>query len=131
MGKEAENSIFTNIKAAFLILIMHVLLIGGIGTLVLFFYGIVNHTFWMILGFVSLTAGGVYYFVKRLNSDAKDIKNVIGDSVTKGNTVEISFLGGVANFKISNPNVKQISADSSSQKTGQLAAPVSENGKKK
>lgn len=131
MDKEAENSIFTNIKAAFLILILHVLLIGGIGALILFFYGIVNHTIWMILGFVSLTAGGVYYFVKRLNSDAKDLKNVIGDSVTKGNTVEISFLGGMANFKISNPNVKQIEGNTSSKRRGQLASPLSENNKKK
>lgn len=129
MGKDAEHSLFTNIKAAFLILIMHVLLIGGIGALIFFFYGIVNYTLWMILGIVSLTAGGVYFFVKRLNSDAKDLKNVIGDSVTKGNTVEISFLGGVANFKISNPNVKQIPGNASLKHPEQLVAPKSDKVK--
>ena len=89
MDQKAENTIFKNIFAAFLILIMHVLLVAGIGVLILFFYGIINHIVWVILGVSCLSAGG-YWFYKRMRSDVKDLKNIAGDSL-KGKNIDVSL----------------------------------------
>ena len=56
MGQKIENPLYKNILVAFLILIMHVLLLGGVGVLILFFYGIINYTAWIILGSLCLVA---------------------------------------------------------------------------
>ncbi len=103
--KLSENTIYSNILTVFLILVTHVLLIGGIGVLVLFFYGIINHMVWMILGILGLFTGG-YWFYRHLKSDMKALKDITGDSL-KGKTVEVSFLGGVASFRITDSPVSQ------------------------
>jgi hypothetical protein len=99
MNQQSEHTIYKNILAAFLILLIHVLLVGGIGVLILFFYGIVNHLIWVILGISCLSGGGIWLY-HRLKSDVKAIRNITGESL-RGRTIEASFLGGVANFKIS------------------------------
>ncbi len=125
MGKEIENTLYRNIMAAFLILIMHVLLIGGIGLLIIFFYGIMNHMVWMVLGTTCLTLGG-YWFYRRIKSDGRVLKNMAGDNL-KGKIVEISFLKGVATFKISDSQVNQSIDNDSLNRCKQLPAPDFEN----
>ena len=105
MNQQSENTIYKSLLAAFLILIIHVLLIGGIGVLILFFYGIVNHMVWVILGISCMSAGGVWLY-KRLKSDMKAMRDIAGNTF-KGKTVEASFLGGVANFRISDSRTGQ------------------------
>ncbi len=97
--KSESDSIYRNILTAFLILIMHVLLVGGIGMLIFFISGIINHTVWVIVGISCASAGG-YWIYKRMRSDVRELKNITGDSF-KGKDVEVSFLGGVATFKVS------------------------------
>jgi hypothetical protein len=46
-----------------------------------------------------LSGGGIWLY-HRLKSDVKAIRNITGESL-RGRTIEASFLGGVANFKIS------------------------------
>lgn len=96
--KSENNSIYRNILTAFLILIMHVLLVGGIGMLIFFISGIINHTVWVIVGIACASAGG-YWIYKRMRSDVRELKNIVGDSL-KGRDIEISFLGGAATFKV-------------------------------
>ncbi len=98
MDRKAELPLYKSILAAFMILIMHVLLLGGIGVLVLFFYGIVNHMAWMIFGVLCLSGGG-YWLYKRVKSDGKALKEMVGGSF-KGKTIEVSLLGRLATFKI-------------------------------
>ena len=125
MNQQSEHTIYKNILAAFLILIVHVLLLGGIGVLILFFYGIVNHLLWVILGISCISGGGVWLY-KRLMSDVKAIRNITGESL-KGKTIEASFLGGVANFKISDSRTGQNINKVTAAKTRQLTGPVSDS----
>jgi hypothetical protein len=99
MNQKSENTIYKGIMAAFLILIMHVLLIGSIGVMVLFFYGIINHSIWMVIAITCFFSGAVW-IVRRIRESRAVINNVTGNSL-KGKTIEVSFLGGIANFKIS------------------------------
>ena len=99
VNQQSENTIYKGIMAAFLILIMHVLLIGGIGIMVLFFYGIINHSIWMVIAITCFFSGTVW-IVRRIRESRTVINNVTGNSL-KGKTIEVSLLGGIANFKIS------------------------------
>jgi hypothetical protein len=100
-------------------------MIGGIGVLIMFFYGFVNHMIWMILGFTCLSAGGIWLYI-RIKSDAKALKNIAGESL-KGKTVEVDFLRGVATLKISDAKDGQDAHRITSDRPRQLAGPESEN----
>ena len=123
MGKLSENALFKSITVAFLILIMHVLLIGGVGILVLLVSGIINHTAWFLVG-IALLAVGAYMLYKRIKVEGKELKEAVGD--LQGKDIEISLLGGVASMKIrsgSQNTTRQITSD----RTRLLTSPASGN----
>ena len=123
MGKLSENALFKSIAVAFLILIMHVLLIGGVGILVLLVSGIINHTAWFLVG-IALLAVGAYMLYKRIKVEGKELKEAVGD--LQGKDIEISLLGGVASMKIrsgSQNTTRQITSD----RTRLLTSPASGN----
>ena len=126
MGRLAENSLVKSIFVAFLILIMHVLLIAGIGILILLFYGIINHMVWMIVGIVLIAIWG-YLFYRKVIEDSKELKNVVGD--LKGQNVEIKLLGGLATFRMGDSVHKNSTKQLSAGRPKELAAPESDSVK--
>ena len=126
MGKLAENPLLKSIFVAFLILIMHVLLIAGIGILILLFYGIINHMVWMIVGVVLISIWG-YLFYRKVIEDSKGLKNVVGDM--KGKNVEIKLLGGLATFRMGDSVPNRSTKQLYSGRPKELAAPESDNVK--
>jgi len=121
-----ENSLYKSILGAFLILIVHVLLLGVIGVLILIFHGIINYMGWIILAIALSVIGSWYWFYKRMKSDKKMIRKIVDDSLLKGKSVEVSFLGGAATFKLSDSNnIKTIETPSGNR--GQLAGPAPEH----
>ncbi len=124
-----ENSLYKSILGAFLILIAHVLLLGIIGLLILIFHGIINYLGWIILGIALSVIGSWYWFYKRMKSDKKMIQKIVDDSLLKGKSVEVSFLGGAATFKLSDSsNIKTIETPSGNR--GQLTGPAHEHTEK-
>ena len=129
MNQPDENSLYKSILGAFLILITHVLLLGIIGVLILIFHGIIKYIGWIILGLSLSVIGWWYWFYRRMRSDSEMIKKVVGNSLLKGKSVEVSFLGGAATFKLSNSdNIKTIENPPGVQ--GQLAGPAPEHTEK-
>ena len=121
-----ENSLYKSILGAFLILIAHVFLLGIIGMLILIFHGIINYMGWIILGISLSVIGSWYWFYRRMRSDREMIKKIVGDSLLKGKSVEVSFLGGAATFKLSDSsNIKTIETPSGDRR--QLAGPAPEH----
>ncbi len=121
--KSKDDSIFKSVLFAFMILIMHILLIGGIGVLIFFFYGIMNYMVWILAGVACLVASGGYWFYRRVKSDGEEIKGMVGESILKGKTVEVSFLGGMASFKIGDSSVNPATRQLPLNQHRQLAAP--------
>jgi hypothetical protein len=124
MGKLSENALFKSITVAFLILIMHVLLIGGVGILVLLVSGIINHTAWFLVG-IALLAVGAFMLYKRIKVDSKKLKEAVGD--LRDRNVEISLLGGVATMKISSSNTDINTGQITFDRTRLLTSPASGN----
>jgi hypothetical protein len=125
MEQKTDNSLYKSILGAFLILIMHVLLLGIIGLLVLVFHGIINYMGWIILGISLSVVGWWYWFYRRMKSDREKIRNIVGDSLLKGKSVEISFLGGAATFKLNNSDSIQ-TIETLSEERRQLSGPAPE-----
>jgi len=101
MTQKPEASIYKSLFIAFSILVMHVFMLLGVSVLVLFVYGMINNIGWVLLGVSLLLAGGGLWIYRRTKRDGIAIKDAIGDSLMKGRSVEVSFLGGMATFKIS------------------------------
>jgi len=98
MQQRPESSIYKSLLIAFSILIMHVFMLLGVSVLVLFVYGMINNIGWVLLGVSLLLAGGGLWIYRRTKRDGIAIKDAIGDSLMKGRSVEVSFLGGMATF---------------------------------
>jgi len=127
MQQRPESSIYKSLLIAFSILIMHVFMLLGVSVLVLFVYGMINNIGWVLLGVSLLLAGGGLWIYRRTKRDGIAIKDAIGDSLMKGRSVEVSFLGGMATFKISDnrdagsPSTRKITMDVPSESLSELA----------
>ncbi len=129
MSQKTENGIFKNISVAFMILVIHVLLVGVIGILAIFFGWMAKNAGWIILGISLITIIGGYWFYRRMKSDGKVIKGVLGESSLNGKNVEISFLGGLATFKVGDSKAKLIANEGPLDSVKELEAPkIGETG---
>ena len=104
-----KNGEITNIRNSLVlassILIFHVILLGGLGILVLFFSGIVNYIFWIFLAGSALITGSVYLFFRYMKKEgATAFLKIMSLPELKGKNVEVNLLGGLASFKVASDN---------------------------
>jgi hypothetical protein len=98
--KNKKEGIFQGVLMAYLILILHVGLIMGLGLLVFFFSGLIQYMGWIfIFGTVAVLGSG-YYFYRRMKEEGKNLKEMIRMPLLSGKAVEVSLLGGLASFRV-------------------------------
>lgn len=107
---------------AYSVLLLHVLLIAGLGILVIFFRGMVQYIFWIFLGGTVAILVSAYRFYKRMQQEGKNLREMLSLPVFKGRAVEISFLGGMASLKIGKDTNNYL-PDSFNQSSPQLEDP--------
>ena len=112
--KDNEISNITNsLVLASAILIFHVVLLGGLGLLVLFFSGIVNYIFWIFIVGSALVSGSVYLFFRHMKKEGgMAFLKIMSLPELKGKNVEVNLLGGLASFKIANDKSESIELES-------------------
>jgi hypothetical protein len=98
MKKDA--GVFKGIMLAYLVLILHVLLIAAMGLMVIFFRGVVIYMPWIFIGGITLILGSGYFFYRRLKAHGKSLRETLNSPFLQGKSFEISFLGGLASFKV-------------------------------
>ncbi len=92
---------------AYMILVLHVLLMLALGLMVIFFRGVVQYVFWIFLaGALAIIISG-YYFNRRMKAQGKTLKQMLSSSMLNGRPVEVDFLGGLASFRIGIPGNTQ------------------------
>ncbi len=123
MSKKAENTIYKGILGAFLILIMHVALLGIIGILILFFHGIVNYLGYIIIGMSCSVIIWWYWFYRRSKKHSSVVRGIVEDSILSGKSVEISLFGGAATFKVGDSKTAQIAVKGGQNTVRQLESP--------
>ena len=64
-----------------------------------------------MIGVLFVSMGVAYWFYRRVKSDSRVIKDIIGDASLNGKSVEVSFLGGMASFKIGDSQSGNLKTD--------------------
>ena len=120
-----EDKHFKSVLMAYFILILHVLLIAGLVMLVIFFRGIVNYMIWIFIGGAAVILASGYHFYKRLQEDGKTLQEMMSSSRLGSSPIEVSFLGGIASFKIGRPgSTPALSSEAAGQPLQQLEDPA-------
>lgn len=101
---------------AYFILVLHVVLIAGLVLLVIFFRGIIDYMIWIFIGGSAGIIALSYHFYKRMKMEGKTLREMLSSPKYSGRTVEVSFLGGLASFKIGrSSNAPALGSDASGQ----------------
>ncbi len=82
------------------ILLLHVVLLAGLGCLVLFFRGMVQYMLWIFLGGSALVTYSGYRAYKRMRDERKNLGELLSLPMFTGRSVEVNLLGGLASLKI-------------------------------
>lgn len=99
-NEHTERGLFNGVLTAHFIIILHIILIGAIGLLVLFFSGVVQYMTWIFLGGVAAVMAFVYYLYRRMKARGKTLGEMLRSPLFRGREVEVSFLGGFASVKV-------------------------------
>jgi hypothetical protein len=120
-----REGLFKSIGMATAILVMHVLLLAGVILLVIFFGGLVRYLLWIVLGGLLLIAFSGYWFYRRVRKEGRSLRDALRSPAFKGRSVEISFLGGMAAFRLGPPTSRPLigNAPGSWDETLQLEDP--------
>ena len=102
--KSNRDGVFKGIFAAYAILVLHVLLIAGVGLLIIFFSGIVRYLPWIVAGGIILILGSAYLVYRRMKREGKTLSEMLRKPQFQGRSVEIGVLGGLITMKLSKPN---------------------------
>lgn len=86
--------------AAYLVLLLHLLMIAGMGLMVIFFSGVVAYLFWIFLGGMLVIGASGFFFFRRMRTEGRNLKEMMGAYPFTGQSLEIEFLGGLASVKI-------------------------------
>jgi hypothetical protein len=106
-NNKASDGIFKSIVFAHLIIILHLILFAGLGLLVVFLNGMMQHMFWIFLGGLAVIALSGYLFYRRLRKEGKSLGETLSSPAFQGRQVEVSLLGGMATLKLDSPGNKK------------------------
>ncbi|QTA82697.1 Uncharacterized protein dnl_50790 [Desulfonema limicola] len=109
--KKQGSGLFQGIFMAYFILLLHVVLLAGLGCLVLFFRGFVQYMLWIFLGGASLITYSGYKILKRMKQEKRNFQDLLQLPMLNGRSLEIDFLGGLASFKVGSSKNNIISMD--------------------
>ena len=102
-NKNGEESLLKGVFIAYLILFLNLFLIVGIGLIILFLSGIVNYMLWIFLGGLGLVLSSGLLFYRKLKREGRTLRNMMDHHAFAGRSIEVSFLGGFASFKLGRP----------------------------
>jgi hypothetical protein len=118
-SKNESEGVFKGVMLAYLILILHVLLVVLLGFLVLFFRGVVQYMPLIFLGGTALVSLSAWLFYRKLKREGRSLRDTLRSSTFQGRPVEISLMGGMASLKVGSqgaaPTIESPTADPARQ----------------
>ena len=100
---QSQESPFKGVLLSYFIVLLHIILIFGLGVLVLFFRGVVNYLPWILACGGIVIIGSWYLWWQRVKKRGKKLTDSLKDPVFQGRTIEVTLLGGVASLKLGQP----------------------------
>jgi hypothetical protein len=98
-----NDGVIKSVFIAYFILLLHILLLAGLGVLILFFRGIVNYMLWIFLVGTGIIIFSAYRFYRKMKKEGKTLREMMNSPLFRGREVEISLLGGLASLKVGKP----------------------------
>ncbi len=100
LNKTDKEGVFKNIFIAYFILLFHVVLLAGIAVFVVLIKGFFEYLPWIMAGAGLLVALCVWLVIRQMRKNSAQIQDILSDEQLKHRNVEISFMGGLASFKV-------------------------------
>ncbi len=125
ISKNESEGLFKGVMLAYLILILHVLLIVMLGFLVLFFRGIVQYMPWIFVAGTAVISISAWLFFRKMKREGRSLKETLRSSTFQGRAVEISLMGGMASMKVGSPGSAPVIESTTSNPARQLEDPAS------
>ncbi len=100
IDKKGGDGLFKSVMLAYLILVLHVFLLVGLGFLVFFFRGIVQYMVWIFLFGALLILVSGYWFYRKIKAEGRSLRETLNSPLFRNRTVEVSLLGGMASFRV-------------------------------
>jgi hypothetical protein len=119
-----SEGLFKGVMLAYLILILHVLLVFALGFLVLFFRGVVQYLPWIFIGGTAFISISAWLFYRKLKREGRSLKDTLRSATFQGRAVEISLMGGMASLKIGSPGSAPVLESPTSDPARQIEDPV-------
>jgi len=120
LKKKDGDGLMKSVMMAYLILVLHVVLLMGLGVLVFFFRGIIHYMPWIVLfGAAAILASG-YWFYRRMKAEGRSLRDTLNSPLFRNKTVEVSLLGGLAQFRVGHSNDPPLLGGGRSDNTRQL-----------
>lgn len=91
---------FKNIFIAYFILLFHVVLLAGIAIFVVLIKGFFEYLPWIMVGAGLLVALCVWLVIRQMRKNSAQIQDILSNEQLRNRNVEISFMGGLASFKV-------------------------------
>jgi len=123
---EQNKSVFSGVILAYLVLILHVLMMVGLGITVVLIKGIYDFRWLFFIAGLALIAGSGYYFYHYFQQHKQRVSDLMSDPAFNDRTFEISLMGGMATLKLGHKDdsIKLIAAEDNNQ-IKQLGSPKS------
>jgi len=99
-----DGNIIKSVFLSYFILGFHVVFLGCLGVMILFFNTIAHYFIWILLfSAVALTGSGLY-LLRYIRRQRLSFVKLISLPELKGKNIEVNLLGGLASIKISGEN---------------------------
>ena len=125
LNDEQNKNFFSGVVLAYLVLLLHILLMVGLGITVVVIKGIYDFRWLILLAGIAIIGGSGYYFYRYFKEHKQKLHDLMSDPAFNDRTLEISLMGGMATVRLGHKddNIKLIQADETEVK--QLEQPKS------
>ena len=121
---EENKGHFSGVFLGYFVLLLHILLILGLGAAVVFIKGLYDFRYLLMALALVVVGGSAYLFFRRFRENKRKLHDLMNDPAFAGRTLEISLLGGMASVKLGhNDQQPQLIDVGPTQEIKQLEAP--------
>lgn len=126
LNDEQNKSVFNGVMLGYLVLVLHVVLMVGLGVTVILIKGIYDFRWLIFIAGIALLGGSGYYFYHYFKEHKQKISDLMSDPAFSDRTFEISLMGGMATLKLGHKDdsIRLVGVDSDDQ-IKQLESPKS------
>jgi len=112
LNDEQNKNFFSGVVLAYLVLLLHLLLMVGLGITVVVIKGIYDFRWLILLAGIVIIGGSGYYFYRYFKEHKQKLHDLMSDPAFNDRTLEISLMGGMATVRLGHKddNIKLIQA---------------------